>query len=258
MAQKRTASVAALDNFGEGVKMQKLDRNISKPLMEKRRRERINKSLGELKNILLEALKRDASTCSKLEKADILEMTVKYLQTTKAMTGQYPNPYGQQHQHLQHQSGYKSGMETSIRVIRENPALTEDQKNSLINQITNSNANTSTPVRSSQTQHNIPAGHNAFTPQTSIVNPMINPQMQALYAAQVLRQRQQWLNQQYMQAAHIPTSTISPHSPVSSSTIKMEKTSDSLNITSATETSDYEAESVGSVGSGEGAIFRPW
>ena len=34
----------------------------SKPLMEKRRRERINKSLNDLKQILLEALRRDVST----------------------------------------------------------------------------------------------------------------------------------------------------------------------------------------------------
>ena len=74
----------------------KMDRATSKPLMEKRRRERINKSLSELKNILLEALKRDQSSCSKLEKADILEMTVKYLNQTKMMTGSYPSPYGQQ------------------------------------------------------------------------------------------------------------------------------------------------------------------
>ena len=33
----------------------------SKPLMEKRRRERINRSLNELKSILLEALRRDVS-----------------------------------------------------------------------------------------------------------------------------------------------------------------------------------------------------
>nr|NP_001071684.1 transcription factor protein [Ciona intestinalis]BAE06387.1 transcription factor protein [Ciona intestinalis] len=58
----------------------KNDRRASKPLMEKRRRERINKSLNELKSILLHALRKDQSTChSKLEKADILEMTVRYL-----------------------------------------------------------------------------------------------------------------------------------------------------------------------------------
>ncbi|CAK8698230.1 unnamed protein product [Clavelina lepadiformis] len=54
-------------------------RKSSKPIMEKRRRARINSSLDELKSILLEALKKDSTRHSKLEKADILEMTVKYL-----------------------------------------------------------------------------------------------------------------------------------------------------------------------------------
>ncbi|NXN42479.1 HES1 factor, partial [Rhinoptilus africanus] len=51
----------------------------SKPIMEKRRRARINESLGQLKTLILDALKKDSSRHSKLEKADILEMTVKHL-----------------------------------------------------------------------------------------------------------------------------------------------------------------------------------
>lgn len=57
------------------------NRKSSKPIMEKRRRARINQSLGELKALILDAMKKDSSRHSKLEKADILEMTVKYLQT---------------------------------------------------------------------------------------------------------------------------------------------------------------------------------
>lgn len=54
-------------------------RKSSKPLMEKRRRARINDSLTQLKTLILEATNKDTSRHSKLEKADILEMTVKYL-----------------------------------------------------------------------------------------------------------------------------------------------------------------------------------
>ncbi|XP_031563530.1 transcription factor HES-1-like [Actinia tenebrosa] len=54
-------------------------RKWSKPIMEKRRRERINKSLDELKKLVLEAQNRDSSRYTKLEKADILEVTVKHL-----------------------------------------------------------------------------------------------------------------------------------------------------------------------------------
>ncbi|KAJ8918571.1 hypothetical protein NQ315_013076 [Exocentrus adspersus] len=59
-------------------------RKIRKPLMEKKRRARINDSLEALKQILLEsrtALKESkGQRTAKLEKADILEMTVRYLQ----------------------------------------------------------------------------------------------------------------------------------------------------------------------------------
>uniref|UniRef100_UPI00398E5096 transcription factor HES-1-like n=1 Tax=Pristiophorus japonicus TaxID=55135 RepID=UPI00398E5096 len=55
------------------------NRKSSKPIMEKRRRARINESLSQLKTLILDALKKDSSRHSKLEKADILEMTVKHL-----------------------------------------------------------------------------------------------------------------------------------------------------------------------------------
>ncbi|XP_063383499.1 protein hairy-like [Cydia fagiglandana] len=47
--------------------------------MEKRRRARINNCLNELKALILNVMKKDPASHSKLEKADILEMTVKHL-----------------------------------------------------------------------------------------------------------------------------------------------------------------------------------
>ncbi|KRY68150.1 Enhancer of split mgamma protein [Trichinella pseudospiralis] len=60
----------------------RMDRKLKKPLMEKRRRARINHCLTELKSILMAAdPKADQNTAgqSKVEKADILEMTVQLL-----------------------------------------------------------------------------------------------------------------------------------------------------------------------------------
>lgn len=51
----------------------------NKPLMERRRRERINRCLDDLKSLILQAADKDAAQYNKLEKADILEMTVKHL-----------------------------------------------------------------------------------------------------------------------------------------------------------------------------------
>ncbi|KAL6119890.1 hes2 [Pungitius sinensis] len=54
-------------------------RKTMKPLMEKRRRARINDSLNHLKNLILPLTGRDKTRYSKLEKADVLEMTVRFL-----------------------------------------------------------------------------------------------------------------------------------------------------------------------------------
>ncbi|KAK6466468.1 mRNAion factor HES-1-like [Huso huso] len=55
-------------------------RKTSKPMMERRRRARINDSLSQLKTFLIqEAWSKDAPRYSKLEKADILELTVRHL-----------------------------------------------------------------------------------------------------------------------------------------------------------------------------------
>ncbi|XP_026230739.1 transcription factor HES-1-like isoform X2 [Anabas testudineus] len=70
---------AASPASGEKPRTQTENRKSSKPIMEKRRRARINESLGQLKTLILDALKKDSSRHSKLEKADILEMTVKHL-----------------------------------------------------------------------------------------------------------------------------------------------------------------------------------
>lgn len=54
-------------------------RRATKPIMEKRRRARINNSLEQIKTLILLAKNKDPAKHSKLEKADILEMTVEFL-----------------------------------------------------------------------------------------------------------------------------------------------------------------------------------
>nr|XP_033814881.1 transcription cofactor HES-6-like isoform X2 [Geotrypetes seraphini] len=69
-----------------GSNMQKLastkeERKLRKPLIERKRRERINNCLDQLKETVVGAFRLDQS---KLEKADILEMTVKHLQNIQS------------------------------------------------------------------------------------------------------------------------------------------------------------------------------
>ncbi|XP_076845217.1 transcription factor HES-2.1 [Brachyhypopomus gauderio] len=54
-------------------------RKTLKPLMEKRRRARINESLRTLKALIVPLVGKNISRYSKLEKADVLEMTVRFL-----------------------------------------------------------------------------------------------------------------------------------------------------------------------------------
>ncbi|XP_034489802.1 enhancer of split mgamma protein [Drosophila innubila] len=54
-------------------------RKVMKPLLERKRRARINKCLDELKQLIMEVVQLDVETLSKLEKADILELTVHHL-----------------------------------------------------------------------------------------------------------------------------------------------------------------------------------
>ncbi|CAL1548647.1 unnamed protein product [Lymnaea stagnalis] len=110
-------------------------RKTNKPLMEKRRRARINDSLSQLKSLVIQSSKKDSSQFNKLEKADILELTVKYLRNL------------QNQQHLQQQSAvassdislagkYQAGfMECANEVIRylgQSQGFTDDIKSRVV------------------------------------------------------------------------------------------------------------------------------
>ena len=58
-------------------------RAVVKPLIEKKRRARINSCLDELKDLMVFALQTEGESISKLEKADVLELTVNHLRKLK-------------------------------------------------------------------------------------------------------------------------------------------------------------------------------
>ena len=58
-------------------------RKIVKPLIERKRRARINNCLDELKDLMMFALQSEGESISKLEKADVLELTLKHLRKLK-------------------------------------------------------------------------------------------------------------------------------------------------------------------------------
>ncbi|XP_023232558.1 transcription factor HES-2-like [Centruroides sculpturatus] len=99
-------------------------RKVTKPLMEKRRRARINHCLTELKRFLLatEGDKNlDNGRSSKLEKADILEMTVKYLR----QISKQEKSSGENSKNERYQAGYRQCMgEVAKFVSITHPSLT--------------------------------------------------------------------------------------------------------------------------------------
>ncbi|XP_039355612.1 transcription factor HES-7 [Mauremys reevesii] len=69
-------------------------RKMLKPLAEKRRRERINRSLEELRVLLLDRTRHQTLQNRKVEKAEILELAVRYLREWSAPAGRGADPAG--------------------------------------------------------------------------------------------------------------------------------------------------------------------
>ena len=96
-------------------------KKITKPLLERKRRARINKCLDELKEIMTVALQAEGENVSKLEKADILELTVRHLhklsQTRRLMVR---NPLDDLQKF---QAGYSSCAQEAATFLLSNPGV---------------------------------------------------------------------------------------------------------------------------------------
>ncbi|KAK6629999.1 hypothetical protein RUM43_003820 [Polyplax serrata] len=67
-------------------------RKVMKPMLERKRRARINRCLDELKELMVAALQAEGENVSKLEKADILELTVSHLHKLRRQQRLASNP----------------------------------------------------------------------------------------------------------------------------------------------------------------------
>ncbi|KAH9416572.1 hypothetical protein DERP_009935 [Dermatophagoides pteronyssinus] len=78
--QQSSSSKTSATNHQQ--QQQQYHKKISKPMIEKRRRDRINRSLNILKQLIIDSKRYPISNYNKrFEKADILEITVKYLES---------------------------------------------------------------------------------------------------------------------------------------------------------------------------------
>lgn len=75
----KSAVKSSVMNATEPVSRTYQYRKVMKPMLERKRRARINRCLDELKELMVTALQSEGENVSKLEKADILELTVRHL-----------------------------------------------------------------------------------------------------------------------------------------------------------------------------------
>merc|ERR1711981_640586 len=92
--QSSMAPVIKEEIIDYDISMSKTDqyRKVMKPLIERKRRARINSCLDELKDLMVFALQTEGESISKLEKADVLELTVKHLRKLKRQQMLAVNP----------------------------------------------------------------------------------------------------------------------------------------------------------------------
>lgn len=91
-----------------------------KPMLERKRRARINKCLDELKDLMVATLESEGEHVTRLEKADILELTVSHLQKMKQQKsragGNIPQTEG-------FRSGYIHAVNEVSRSLSEIPGV---------------------------------------------------------------------------------------------------------------------------------------
>ncbi|CAF0736995.1 unnamed protein product [Adineta ricciae] len=95
-------------------------RKFAKTCVEKKRRDRINKSLDELKDLM--ALTDERARYQKLEKAEILEMTVNYIRNLKRTMNNTVEDY---------ESGYRQCSEEMWTLIHSLPNIVPEQRECL-------------------------------------------------------------------------------------------------------------------------------
>uniref|UniRef100_A0A8D0H539 Hes family bHLH transcription factor 2 n=1 Tax=Sphenodon punctatus TaxID=8508 RepID=A0A8D0H539_SPHPU len=121
-----------------------------KPLMEKRRRARINESLNQLKTLILPLIGKDNSRYSKLEKADILEMTVQFLKELPAPCAPVPGK-------LSYREGYRACLSRLTNLLDKFNLLERDSSSHLMEHLNRSGMDMVAPLNPSRGAQEAPS-----------------------------------------------------------------------------------------------------
>ncbi|XP_011191360.1 enhancer of split mgamma protein [Zeugodacus cucurbitae] len=96
-------------------------RKVMKPMLERKRRARINKCLDELKDLMVVTLESEGEHVTRLEKADILELTVSHLQKLKQQRKAAASKGGAMSQAEGFRSGYIHAVNEVSRSLSQLP-----------------------------------------------------------------------------------------------------------------------------------------
>ncbi|XP_064080863.1 enhancer of split mbeta protein-like [Macrobrachium nipponense] len=115
-------------------------KRVMKPLLERKRRARINRCLDELRDLLVAALQAEGETVTRLEKADILELTVRHvrrLNQRRRLTlppgGGHHDP---RHDALKFQQGFVAAAQQVQSFLIASPSLEPSVSSRLISHLT--------------------------------------------------------------------------------------------------------------------------
>ncbi|XP_017316068.1 transcription factor HES-7.1-like [Ictalurus punctatus] len=99
----------------------KIDRKLLKPQVERRRRERMNRSLENLRILLLQGPEQQAMSQRRVEKAEILEHTVLFLQSsiTEAKKSRPEGPDESSPEGHQFRDGFSACLQKAARFLQE-------------------------------------------------------------------------------------------------------------------------------------------
>ena len=112
---------------------------IMKPLLERKRRARINKCLDELKDIMTAALQAQGENVSKLEKADILELTVRHLH--KMQQAKCLNTRNPIEELRRFQTGYSSCAQEATSFLMNTPGVDASVSHRLLSYLSSQMSN---------------------------------------------------------------------------------------------------------------------
>lgn len=98
-------------------------RKVMKPMLERKRRARINKCLDELKDLMVATLESEGEHVTRLEKADILELTVSHLQKMKQQRKLNSNGNSTMNQAEGFRSGYIHAVNEVSKSLSELPGV---------------------------------------------------------------------------------------------------------------------------------------